>query len=74
MELEPLIAAKAREKQREEGKTLKQKSAEVIETREELAKFAGVSHDTIHKVEVIEKEAPEEVKESSEIPITRDPI
>jgi hypothetical protein len=46
----------------------------VIDTREELAKIAGVSHDTIHKMKVIEEQGPEEVKESSEIPITCDPI
>jgi len=34
------------------------------ETRDKLAKAAGVSHDTIHKVEKIQKEAPEETKGS----------
>lgn len=40
-----------------------QKSAEVSkgETRQELAKVAGVSHDTIAKVETIEHKAPEPV-------------
>lgn len=33
-----------------------------IDTREEVAKIAGVSHDTIRKVETIEKEAPEIIK------------
>jgi hypothetical protein len=51
LKLEPLLRAKAKEKQQEHGrtapgKTLKQKSAEV-NTRAELAKIAGVSHDTI---------------------------
>ncbi|MCT8978274.1 hypothetical protein N4T77_16930 [Clostridium sp. CX1] len=36
-----------------------------IDTREEIAKIAGVSHDTIHKVETIEKEAPEAVREAA---------
>lgn len=36
-----------------------------IDTREEIAKIAGVSHDTIHKVETIEKEAPEAIKEAA---------
>ena len=42
-----------------------QKSAEPISpvtTRQELAKVAGVSHDTIAKVEKIEQKAPEAVK------------
>lgn len=34
-----------------------------IDTKKELAKIAGVSHDTIHKVEVIEEKAPEEIKQ-----------
>ena len=32
-------------------------------TRDELAKVAGVSHDTIAKVEVIENKAPEQLHE-----------
>lgn len=47
-----------------------QKSAKAIEkpidTREELAKIAGVSHDTIHKVETIESKAPEPVKKAAQ--------
>ena len=47
-----------------------QKSAKAIEkpidTREELAKIAGVSHDTIHKVETIETKAPEPVKKAAQ--------
>ena len=46
MELEPLIAARAKEKQREHGgtapgRTLCQISDEVIDTKKELAKIAG---------------------------------
>lgn len=36
---------------------------ETVDTKKELAKIAGVSHDTIHKVEVIEEKAPEEIKQ-----------
>jgi len=58
------IAAGAKEKQREAGGPLPQKSAKApINTRAEVAKDAGVSHDTIAKVKVIEAKAPEEVKE-----------
>ena len=47
------------------GKGL-QKSAKVkpIDTRAEVARAAGVSHDTIAKVKVIEKKASPELKES----------
>ncbi|WP_368488470.1 hypothetical protein [Clostridium sp. BJN0013] len=37
-------------------------ATEPIDTKKELAKIAGVSHDTIHKVEVIENQAPEDIK------------
>lgn len=65
LRLKPVIAEKAKEKQ-ESGvnqytKSLPQNSAEAsapIETRQELAKAAGVSHDTIAKVEKIEEQAP----------------
>ena len=66
LRLKPVIAEKAKEKQAEyHGNQyesgLSQNSAEVqktIDTREEIAKAAGVSHDTIAKVEKIESEAP----------------
>jgi hypothetical protein len=63
--LKPIIEEKAREKQIQAGKEkLSQKSVEAsIDTQKELAKIAGVSHDTIHKVEVIEKEATQEQKD-----------
>lgn len=36
-----------------------------IDTKKEIAKMAGVSHDTIHKVETIEKKAPDPIKEAA---------
>ncbi|NRT90064.1 hypothetical protein [Clostridium beijerinckii] len=42
---------------------LKEKEITPINTRKEIAKIAGVSEDTIHKVEVIEEKAPEEIKQ-----------
>ena len=64
LKLKPLIAEKAKEKQSEAGGALRQKSDKAaINTRKELAKVAGVSHDTIHKVEKIEKEATERTKQ-----------
>jgi len=40
------------------------KAIEKIDTQKELAKIAGVSHDTIARVEKIVQKAPEEVKEN----------
>jgi len=46
--------AKAKAKQREGGGAVPQISAKApIDTREQLARAAGVSHDTIHKAKVI---------------------
>ncbi len=55
LKLKPLIAERAKEKQLRKPESVKQNSAEQkpIETREELAKKAGVSHDTIAKTEKI---------------------
>lgn len=68
LQLKTMIQEKAKDKQKEGGKEkVSQKSVEPpIDTPKELAKLAGVSHDTIHKVEVIEKEAGPEVKEAVE--------
>ena len=51
LKLKPLIAAKAKANQRASGGAVPQKSAKPVDTRQELARAAGVSHDTIHKVE-----------------------
>ena len=63
LKLKPVIAAKAKERQgtRTDKGNIVQNSAR---SRDELAKAAGVSHDTIHKVEKIQQKAPEEVKEA----------
>ncbi len=72
LELEPLIAEKAKERQREHGgtapgkKSLPQNSAEVNETRKEIARAARVSHDTIAKVRVISKKAAEQEAKRAE--------
>lgn len=64
LELEELFREKAKEKQKEAGGALRQKSAKaVVETRNELAKIASVSHDTIAKVKKIEAKATPEVKD-----------
>lgn len=66
LKLKPVIAERAKENLHlSEGKGC-QKSDKVnaIDTKKELAKVAGVSHDTIHKVETIEKSGNEEVKQA----------
>ena len=67
LRLKPVIAEKAKENQRggQGGILLSQKSVEAkpVDTQKEIAKAAGVSHDTIAKVEKIERQAAPEVKE-----------
>jgi phage N-6-adenine-methyltransferase len=70
LRLKPVIAERAKEQQLS---TLKQnavpqnsvKRENPIDTQKELAKVAGVSHDTIAKVEHIEEEAPQPIVEAS---------
>lgn len=62
LKLEPLYAAEAKRRVQatQFGSTATQKSAEPTEkgeTRDKVAAAAGVSHDTIRKVKVIEQEA-----------------
>lgn len=68
LRLKPVIAEKARENlatHTETGYQGLQNSAKAVDTRQELAKIAGVSHDTIAKVEHIEEKAPEPVVTAS---------
>jgi ParB-like chromosome segregation protein Spo0J len=62
LELESTIAARAKENQKNAGGAVPQKSAEAIETREQIASIAGVSHDTVAKVKTIKAKASDEVK------------
>ena len=63
LKLKPVIAEMAKEKQREAGGAVRQISDKaVIDTKKELAKVAGVSHDTIAKVEKINAVATPEMK------------
>lgn len=63
LEFEEMFREKAKEKQKEGGGAVRQKSDKaVIDTKKELAKIAKVSHDTISKVKKIQEKAPEEVK------------
>lgn len=64
LRLKPILAERAKDNQRGgQGGLLLQKSAEAINTRDDLAHAAGVSHDTIHKVEAIEARASEDTKQ-----------
>ena len=42
-----------------------EKSLEPIDTKKELAKLAGISHDTIQRVETIETKAPEPLRQAA---------
>ena len=61
LKLKPVIAEKAKENQGTRN-DICQKSDKSIDTKKEIAKAAGVSHDTIHKVEKIQKKASVETK------------
>lgn len=63
LKLKPMIAEKAKENQlRTSENRVSQKSDEQrISTKKELAKVAGVSHDTIHKVEAIQNSGNQQV-------------
>lgn len=64
LKLKPLLVeeAKKRQGERNDLKDIPQKSAG-SEVRDEIAKAANVSHDTVSKVERIIEKAPEEVKD-----------
>ncbi len=62
---------KGKEKQSQAGgdkkkKALSQNSAEAVDTRKEVEKVTGVSHDTLKKIDVIIEEKPEAVKDIDE--------
>lgn len=63
LKLKPLIAEKAKEQQARKSVSQKSVEQKPIDTQKELAKIAGVSHDTIHKVDVIEQKATETIKQ-----------
>lgn len=60
LKLKPIVQAEAKKRQgtRTDKGNIPQKSAE---SRDELAKVAGVSHDTIHKVETIQNSGDKEL-------------
>jgi len=64
LQLEPLLAAQAKANQgtRTDIPPTLAESFTPVDTREELAKAAGVSHDTIRKAKVIAQTADERMK------------
>jgi hypothetical protein len=65
LQLEALIAAQAKARERQGGKDKGlMNSANPVHTRTQLAQAAGVSEDTIRKVKVIHQEADEPTKEA----------
>lgn len=76
LKLKPIISKQAEKNLHLSDGKGRQKSDKVnaVDTKKELAKIAGVSHDTIHKVETIENSGNELVKQqakSGEISINK---
>ena len=69
LRMKEIVAAKAKENLKaptggKKGLTLQKSGKSKVETDKQVAKSAGVSHDTIHKVDTIEKKAtPKQKKE-----------
>lgn len=62
--LEPVFREKAKEKKQEAGGAVPQKSVKPpVDTQKELAKVAGVSHDTISKAKKISEQGDAETKD-----------
>jgi hypothetical protein len=61
----PVIAAQAKAQQGKRTDISQNSVESPIDTQKELATLAGVSHDTIHKVEIVEREAPEQIKQKA---------
>lgn len=62
LKLKPLIEEQAKEKLSTHTKEGYQKSDKAVHTAKELGNIAGISHDTIHKVERIERIGSEKLK------------
>ena len=64
LKLEPIYAKRAKEKEASHTKQGYQKSDNPVHTAKELAKLAGLSHDSIAKAKKIVAEASDETKEA----------
>lgn len=67
LKLKPIIAGIAKENQGERTDITFVRNLTNVDTKKELAKMANVSHDTIAKVEKIERDAAPEIKEKIKI-------
>jgi N6-adenosine-specific RNA methylase IME4 len=63
LKLKDIIAAKAKERMLSGKKIDPSQNFGQGRTDKELAKIAGISHDTIHKIEVIDREGTPEIKQ-----------
>jgi hypothetical protein len=64
LKLEPLLREKAKEKEHSRKTTLQNSAkSETLDTRDTLAKIAGVSHDTVAKGKLVAEHADEETKQ-----------
>ena len=64
LKLKPVIAEEAKKNQIDAGGAVHQKSDKAVNTNKELAQVAGVSHDTIHKVETIQERGTPELQDA----------
>ena len=74
LKLKPVFTERAKERQAQAGRGEEVQKSAQAKTRDELAKIANVSHDTIHKVETIENSGNELVRQqakSGEISINK---
>lgn len=63
LRLKPVLEEKAKERMLSGKELNPEQKSEQGKTADNLAKIAGVSRDTIYKVELIENKAPEDIKE-----------
>lgn len=64
LKLKPILAKEAKKNQANHSAQGYQKSDKPVNTMKELAKSAGVSHDTIHKVETIVNSGRDDIKKA----------
>ena len=63
LQFKSMIVAKAKNNMAMGGKQIRQNESTSINTGKELGQIAGVSHDTVHKVEYLDKHADEDTKQ-----------
>ena len=64
LKLKPIIAASAKENQGKRTDLSSVKNLTNVDTKKEVAKIAGISHGTLAKIEKIDNEATDEMKQS----------